>query len=434
MNALTVALPDELIDAIAERVLERLTTPRRRPKTAGCAELTPSPATSAQRGAGSTRSQARAASRSSATAPALSPGATSLTGGLRPGAASDRDPDPTDFAAGRAKTRARPRLRAARAVPRSTDSSFGPRAGPGVSASDAARRGRSVGFLSPAGARTFDTTHKTRRNGMTAATKTKTSPLARLEQLEAEQARAAAEHSELSREQARVFARARELSDQRRRETHRDPTLVDAHGSPVDSGGVIAAIDKELESLGDLHDLAARVTHAREVERKRQGDVRAFIDEHAEELLEELVPVGEEHVAAVAERVSGAGRGSRALPRVHTAHNRPDSRRSATRPSFDQPRRPTRWRTCSARSKAGGAHCPTPRRMHDERGGQEHRSRPVRRHDGHRANRAEGGAGLEPPEAALDAEQAELARRYSTVRTEDVQRVRGEIGAELPRR
>ncbi len=139
---------------------------------------------------------------------------------------------------------------------------------------------------------------------MTAATKTKTSPLARLEQLEAEQARAAAEHSELSREQHRVFTRARELSDQRRRETHRDPTLVDAHGSPVDPGGVIATIDKELESLGDLHDLAARVTHAREVERKRQGDVQAFIEEHAEELLEELVPVGEEHIAAVAERVA----------------------------------------------------------------------------------------------------------------------------------
>jgi hypothetical protein len=82
-------------------------------------------------------------------------------------------------------------------------------------------------------------------------------------------------HNELARELADKLTASRQLHDQRQALFHYEPELFDHHNHPVSDDNAAAAIDRDLEALGDLSELQAKVDHAArlaESAKQAQGD------------------------------------------------------------------------------------------------------------------------------------------------------------------
>lgn len=139
------------------------------------------------------------------------------------------------------------------------------------------------------------------------ATRTKTrTALDRLRELEAAEAEAREKSRALASEHHEKVQEERALRDRRAKLVHREPGLVDHLDAPLDADGEVARIDKEVADLGDLHDLAARAKHARQLERRAREDVQRFIEAHFEQIVGELVPEAEEVAKTANERLADA--------------------------------------------------------------------------------------------------------------------------------
>jgi len=130
---------------------------------------------------------------------------------------------------------------------------------------------------------------------MTTATATKADPLAQLEQLEQTHAEAKAEADKIGREAYAKQRRASELTEERRRLVHRSPGLVDHRDQPLASikSNPIAAIDAEIEKLGDLADEAAKAAHAGRLAARAEADIRGHVSEHFAAIVAAELPTRE---------------------------------------------------------------------------------------------------------------------------------------------
>ena len=83
---------------------------------------------------------------------------------------------------------------------------------------------------------------------------------------------------------------ARNLATQRRRLIARQPGLVDHNDQPLADidANPVAAIDAELEKIGDVGELYAKVQHTQRLEADSDARARDFIEAHGPELLREL--------------------------------------------------------------------------------------------------------------------------------------------------
>jgi hypothetical protein len=99
-----------------------------------------------------------------------------------------------------------------------------------------------------------------------------------------EAAWAAAERavSKLSREFSQKLARTRELEEQRRRAINADPSLVNHRDEPISKRNSIAAIDRELEAVGDLAEFNAKVEHAKRLATSAKRACADYAAEHYE--------------------------------------------------------------------------------------------------------------------------------------------------------
>ena len=169
---------------------------------------------------------------------------------------------------------------------------------------------------------------------MTTATKTKTtkpSPLAKIKAAEAAWAKAQDAASEASREHSERMRLTQGLTDERRRLAHHDPELVNYKGQPAKPDNAIAKIDLKLAKL-DVDDAAARVNHARELERVARQRFEDLVRAHGDALDAKRRPEGEallaEYVekaaalAEVSERILGFGKRSFELAHIRQIDTR----------------------------------------------------------------------------------------------------------------
>jgi hypothetical protein len=140
---------------------------------------------------------------------------------------------------------------------------------------------------------------------MATATRTKPNVRAEFDEREAKYAKARAKASELGSDFGIKLRRARELHDERRRLAHKDPSLVDHTGAPVSEDNPVAAVDREIQELGDLEDLNQRAEHARKLEQSAKQSLDDYTATHFWELMEAF----EAEARAVADSTNEAAKG-----------------------------------------------------------------------------------------------------------------------------
>jgi hypothetical protein len=114
--------------------------------------------------------------------------------------------------------------------------------------------------------------------------------------------KARADEDALAREYGAKIREAQALIDARRQAAHRSPELVNHKGEPTSKDNEVAAIDRELQKLGDLEDLWKQVEHARRLEQSAKQAWGDFVAAHFSELIE----ASREEAEAVAAEANAA--------------------------------------------------------------------------------------------------------------------------------